>query len=145
MVSLLTFLWASPHPIKEDLVQVSLSQYRLPLACRSLVSRIQLSLEPWDRGTSQASPWDVVLGPKGNLLPAHVTSLLSQPLRWTHTLVRAERAVLRECCEFGYVWPRLWHYCFLSVHHPSWAFNLCVRFISGQVFCCVPGVPEALS
>lgn len=40
VVSLLTFLWKSPHPFihQAGLIQVSVSQYRPPLACRSLIS-----------------------------------------------------------------------------------------------------------
>lgn len=70
----------TPSPIKEGLFQVSVFQYRPSLACRSLVSNMQLFLEPWD----------MVLGPKGSLLPAHVTSLRRQSLSWTQTMARAE-------------------------------------------------------
>lgn len=75
MVSLLPLLWESPRPHstnQQGLVQVAVSQYRPPLASRSLISKF---LESWGR-----------IEYRGSLLPARAASSLRQIPSQPHRL-----------------------------------------------------------
>lgn len=127
VVSLLPLLWESPHPHstnQQGLVQVAVSQYRPPLACRSLISKF---LESWDRIEYQGKPASCSCNV--------IAQTNTQPD--TQTWVRDEGAGLRECSKYGDVCPRPWHSRFLCVFHPSWAFSLWVCYhLLGQVSFC---------